>query len=865
MKKSLSQGTRIGAAVALLSLATACYYRETVSTSHPYRIHQFSQPVAAQAATAAPVAEAPAAPNAPESVVIPAPAAPIEMPVSAPELSPAVAELAKLAQAQVGEEVLLNYIAGSRTAFNPTADELVFLADIGVSENVINALIQKSDKPSESEGSNDQVIAGAAPTGAPESPAVVVETPNAAVQPQVAQPTPVVVEQPQQIVVVEQAQPQTVVYEVEQPVAYFQPVLAPYGTWVDIAPYGLCWQPSVAVVNTGWRPYGDRGRWLYTDNGWYWQSDYSWGWAPFHYGRWHRHSHYGWVWTPGGTWGPAWVSWRRSSDYCGWAPLPPAARYRSGFGFVWHDSLVAVHFDWGLSYSDYCYVPLRHFHSHHPRQHFVARNHARSVHSRTRVINEHHHDRSRTVVNRGVPRDEVARLSREEIRRVRVVDQPAGGRSVIRPDRVVRNGDDLAIYRGGLRRSAASAPGSKVTSRAQAEPRRAPSAGSAAPSPSGARTTIGPSRTTPAIAKSFGEPARKSAIPDQRPQSMGRTSASTPSRKGAAQPRAAASFAPSVLSRTSPPKPVTSTPSTPRASVGGLTAPKPVTSRPSASSPAPRSVAAPRPVTSTPTAPRIAVGGLTPPKPVTSTPKPPALGAKALTPPSPVTSTPVKPAAPKPVSIVRAPGSSPRSPLGAAPLTSGRPQPTGSTGLRVNSTVTRRPTPSPSYQTPSRTVVRRTPSPSSQPAPTVSQPSSSVSRPITGFQNPRSAIQNRPTPNFNHYSAPRTTTPSQRLTVPSVSGHSGSFSSQAPSRPSPLNPTFSRPAPAPTRIAPQSTFRSVPTPSRTPVGRPATPFSSPQKLTVPSRPSVSPSRPAAAPSRPSSNPTPGSSPRPSRK
>ena len=31
----------------------------------------------------------------------------------------------------------------------------------------------------------------------------------------------------------------------------------------------------------------------------------------------------GWYWVPGRVWAPAWVSWRRSNDYVGWAPLPP--------------------------------------------------------------------------------------------------------------------------------------------------------------------------------------------------------------------------------------------------------------------------------------------------------------------------------------------------------------------------------------------------------------------------------------------------------------------------------------------------------------------------------------------------------------
>src|SRR5206468_1232576 len=130
---------------------------------------------------------------------------------------------------------------------------------------------------------------------------------------------------------------------------YFHESLAPYGSWVSVPEYGMCWQPTVVVVNPGWRPYCDRGRWVYTDCGWYWQSDYSWGWAPFHYGRWHNDLRVGWVWVPDRVWGPSWVCWRQSDAYCGWAPLPPAARFEVGVGLVFNHGHVGTSFDFGLN------------------------------------------------------------------------------------------------------------------------------------------------------------------------------------------------------------------------------------------------------------------------------------------------------------------------------------------------------------------------------------------------------------------------------------------------------------------------------------------------------------------------------------
>jgi len=108
------------------------------------------------------------------------------------------------------------------------------------------------------------------------------------------------------------------------PQAYrqFEAALAPYGTWVDDPAYGRVWIPSSAQVGDDFTPYATNGDWLDTEYGWTWSSGWSWGWAPFHYGRWVG-SERGWAWVPGTLWGPAWVSWRAGGGYVGWAPLPP--------------------------------------------------------------------------------------------------------------------------------------------------------------------------------------------------------------------------------------------------------------------------------------------------------------------------------------------------------------------------------------------------------------------------------------------------------------------------------------------------------------------------------------------------------------
>jgi hypothetical protein len=100
----------------------------------------------------------------------------------------------------------------------------------------------------------------------------------------------------------------------------FYDQLSPYGNWINYPGYGYVWMPN---AGPDFRPYSSNGNWIYTDAGWTWASNYSWGWAPFHYGRWFYENGYGWLWVPGNEWAPAWVSWRSGGDYYGWAPLGP--------------------------------------------------------------------------------------------------------------------------------------------------------------------------------------------------------------------------------------------------------------------------------------------------------------------------------------------------------------------------------------------------------------------------------------------------------------------------------------------------------------------------------------------------------------
>jgi hypothetical protein len=101
----------------------------------------------------------------------------------------------------------------------------------------------------------------------------------------------------------------------------FYDELSPYGQWIQDPQYGYVWRPDVDQEE--FRPYYSNGRWAMTEYGNTWVSNYDWGWAPFHYGRWMYNRYNNWVWLPGTVWAPAWVSWRSGGGQYGWAPLGP--------------------------------------------------------------------------------------------------------------------------------------------------------------------------------------------------------------------------------------------------------------------------------------------------------------------------------------------------------------------------------------------------------------------------------------------------------------------------------------------------------------------------------------------------------------
>jgi hypothetical protein len=98
-----------------------------------------------------------------------------------------------------------------------------------------------------------------------------------------------------------------------------------HGQWIETDEYGAVWRPDATQVGVDFTPYETGGSWAYTDAGWAFASEYSWGWLPFHYGQWAWFHDY-WGWVPGYQWSPAWVEWRHGGGVVGWRPLRPQVR-----------------------------------------------------------------------------------------------------------------------------------------------------------------------------------------------------------------------------------------------------------------------------------------------------------------------------------------------------------------------------------------------------------------------------------------------------------------------------------------------------------------------------------------------------------
>ena len=204
---------------------------------------------------------------------------------------------------------------------------------------------------------------------------------------------------------------------------FFYSSLAPYGTWIQINGGVNVWHPD--NVGYGWSPY-HYGHWIWTNDGWYWDSNEPFANIVYHYGRWYYDDYYGWIWVPDYQWAPAWVEWRYDNDYIGWAPLPPYASFSIDFGIRFTSSYYTP-------YQYYSFVSYRYMCNAHVYNYYLDNNIKYRVYSSTKYRTNYGYSNGR-VINRGVDVDYIRQRSGDRIieRRVEGISNPrnlAGVRS----------------------------------------------------------------------------------------------------------------------------------------------------------------------------------------------------------------------------------------------------------------------------------------------------------------------------------------------------------------------------------------------------------------------------------------------------
>ena len=289
-----------------------------------------------------------------------------------------LAQVIRLVQAGVEQSVILAYVSNSSSLFNLDSDKIIYLNDIGAPKEIVTAMMQRDQQLKQM-----SVTAGTQTTPPSSTTEVATEQPAVVTQND------------------------------------FYDTLSPYGGWVNVEGYGMCWQPTVVIYNGDWQPYCDHGHWVYTNCGWYWVSDYSWGGTTFHYGRWFHHPRHGWCWWPDTTWGPSWVTWRYSGDYCGWAPLPPHAVFQSGVGIVFQGRNVSVGFDFGLNADVFTFVRTQDFCDPHPRRHRIGSGETGQIYSHATVLNNIG-IRNNNIINTGIAPERITAVTRTPIRQVEI-------------------------------------------------------------------------------------------------------------------------------------------------------------------------------------------------------------------------------------------------------------------------------------------------------------------------------------------------------------------------------------------------------------------------------------------------------------
>jgi hypothetical protein len=201
---------------------------------------------------------------------------------------------------------------------------------------------------------------------------------------------------------------------------YFYTELAPYGSWIEVDYGVVVWRPT--IIRTNWTPY-NVGRWVWTYDGWYWDSYEPFGHVTYHYGRWYYDDYYGWLWYPDYEWAPAWVEWRYDNDYIGWAPLHPYAVFSVSIGIYFTNTYYTPYNYWNyVGYGNFCDPYVYNY--------YVEPGYKYRIHSGTKYRHDYTYRNGR-IQNRGIDVEYISNRSGQQIKQrdvIRVSDSRDLGR-----------------------------------------------------------------------------------------------------------------------------------------------------------------------------------------------------------------------------------------------------------------------------------------------------------------------------------------------------------------------------------------------------------------------------------------------------
>jgi hypothetical protein len=403
--------------LAALALASGCGQPGPTETTQPV------EPIATNAPTAQPVAN---------------------------ELRAPLAKLVAMIESGLAVGVVQSHVALSTNRFSVTPQEIQLMKDAGVPQIVIFAMLQRDTqlRGQNVQREREQAVIAARVRAQTEARVRELALTRALLT---AQSNQFAAHLAQQQAMARAAQNPAPAPRANQnlpaQVQPFHTALKQHGTWSRHANHGWVWQPTAMRQIRDWRPYAFNGRWLSTDQGWYWHSDDPWGWAVYHYGRWGHEQRTGWYWVPDTTWGPSWVTFRADRNYIGWAPLPPGSFLQASGRLSYRGRAVGVNYNFGLGLTRFSFVSYgRVFHPH--LSGFILPHlRARPFFNNTTVINNLVNSGG-TVINTGMPISRVAEFSSRPAPIGVIRTSPEF--SVDQFGRSIRTANQTLVFRPGL-------------------------------------------------------------------------------------------------------------------------------------------------------------------------------------------------------------------------------------------------------------------------------------------------------------------------------------------------------------------------------------------------------------------------------